>query len=237
MKTIEIEDDLYKYILNNIEHFGETPSQILRRLLIWEEKQANLAQESQAEDTEELKLAKVELAPLETVALEVEPEKVTPLDVTVLKTTSEHVAPSERTLLQPAEYELISEQVNEEHLSGSVSQLFTEPAFISESVVTNKFIMMLTAMYLEKPAEFVASADKIKGRTRAYLGMHLETLLNSDNNEELAQFKATKPRSIPQTPFWVITNANTARKRLILTQMMSSMGYPYNLIERIKEVI
>ena len=33
MKTIEIEDDLYKYILNNIEAFGETPSQILRRLL------------------------------------------------------------------------------------------------------------------------------------------------------------------------------------------------------------
>jgi len=34
MKTIEIEDDLYKYILNNIQAFGETPSQILRRLLV-----------------------------------------------------------------------------------------------------------------------------------------------------------------------------------------------------------
>ena len=33
MKNIEIEDDLYKYILTNIEAFGETPSQILRRLL------------------------------------------------------------------------------------------------------------------------------------------------------------------------------------------------------------
>ena len=92
-------------------------------------------------------------------------------------------------------------------------------------------------MYLEKTDAFVEAADKTKGRTRAYLGTHLQDLLNSDNEEELVQFKASKPRAIPQTPFWVITNANTGRKRIILTQMMASMGYPHHLIERIKEEI
>jgi negative modulator of initiation of replication len=48
---------------------------------------------------------------------------------------------------------------------------------------------------------------------------------------------ASKPRDIPYTPFWVVTNANTGRKRIILTQVMASMGYPHHLIERIKEEI
>ncbi len=216
MKTIEIEDDLYKYILNNIEAFGETPSQILRRLLA-------LSDDNAAETTA--------------------PEKNTSVEnksSTRTQSTQQLVQPNSNSgESNVTEHNLTANNVTkkDEHFHQGVRQLFTDPAFTSESVITHKFMMMLTTMYFEKKEAFIEAAETTKGRTRAYLGTDLQDLLNSDNEEELAQFKASKPRMIPQTPYWVITNANTGRKRIILTQMMASMGYPHHLIERIKEEI
>ncbi len=216
MKTIEIEDDLYKYILNNIEAFGETPSQILRRLLA-------LSDDNAAETTA--------------------PEKNTSVEnksSTRTQSTQQLVQPNSNSAeSNVTEHNLTANNVTkkDEHFHQGVRQLFTDPAFTSESVITHKFMMMLTTMYFEKKEAFIEAAETTKGRTRAYLGTDLQDLLNSDNEEELAQFKASKPRMIPQTPYWVITNANTGRKRIILTQMMASMGYPHHLIERIKEEI
>lgn len=221
MKTIEIEDDLYKYILNNIEAFGETPSQILRRLLA-------LSEDNTVETT----------TPETKVSVENKSSTQT-------HSTQQLAQPNKnRTESNVTGHNLSENNVSEnkvteknEHFHQGVKQLFTDPAFTSESVITNKFMMMLTTMYFEKKDAFIEAAETTKGRTRAYLGTDLQDLLNSDNEEELAQFKASKPRMIPQTPYWVITNANTGRKRIILTQMMASMGYPHNLIERIKEEI
>lgn len=216
MKTIEIEDDLYKYILNNIEAFGETPSQILRRLLA-------LSDDNAAETTA--------------------PEKNTSVEnksSTRTQSTQQLVQPNSNSAeSNVTEHNLTANNVTkkDEHFHQGVRQLFADPAFTSESVITHKFMMMLTTMYFEKKEAFIEAAETTKGRTRAYLGTDLQDLLNSDNEEELAQFKASKPRMIPQTPYWVITNANTGRKRIILTQMMASMGYPHHLIERIKEEI
>ena len=124
-----------------------------------------------------------------------------------------------------------------ESLAHGVEALLVNDTFKKEPVITNKFKMMLTAMYHENRAAFIAAANTTKGRTRDYLGQNLSALLASDNKEEVEQLKASKPRDIPYTPFWVITNANTGRKRIILTQMMASMGYPHHLIERIKDEI
>lgn len=202
MKTIEIEDDIYKYILNNIEAFGETPSQILRRLLDLSE-DPNATQNTLSTEQDE--------------PVKIEPE------------IAQNTLVKEQVPRPPVPIKSAFHQ--------GIDQLFSDPSFTSENVITNKFMMMLTTMYFEKTAEFIAAADQTKGRTRAYLGTGLQELLHADNEEEVAQFKASKPRIIPQTPFWVITNANTGRKRIILTQMMASMGYPHRLIERIKEEI
>jgi len=203
MKTIEIEDDLYKHILNNIEAFGETPSQILRRLLA---------------------------LPKENNLVEIEESPIQPPKV---ETVTHDSTPTEKVTTA----EQVTDNMESTFTHKGVRELFSDPAFKEETVITNKFMMMLTTMYFEKKAEFIEAAETTKGRTRAYLGTQLEELLNSDNEEELAQFKASKPRAIPNTPYWVITNANTGRKRIILTQMMASMGYPHHLIGRIKEEI
>ncbi|HEY5715015.1 MAG TPA: replication initiation regulator SeqA [Psychromonas sp.] len=202
MKSIEIEDDLYKYILANIEAFGETPSQILRRLL------------SLPDATENNPAAAADA---------LKPASSSPKMSIVERNTPEQPADADVSL--PSS------------LANGVQVLFDSEVFKRETIITHKFMMMLATMYHENKDAFVAAAEKTKGRTRDYLGQNLKTLLATDNEEELALFKASKPRDIPYTPFWVITNANTGRKRIIITQMMASMGYPHHLIERIKDEI
>ncbi|MFT6986316.1 MAG: negative modulator of initiation of replication [Psychromonas sp.] len=208
MKKIEIEDDLYKYILANIEAFGETPSQILRRLLLLPN-----------------------AAPSEQKSTETQDESVTITIPPASQVVSVDLQDSPPAIDSPLHIGVSDTVVQ------SVTALFANPVFKNESVVTNKFKMLLTTMYYEKKAAFIVAANTTKGRTRDYFGQNLNALLASDNEEEVALLKASKPRDIPHTPFWVITNANTGRKRIILTQMMASMGYPEHLIERIKEEI
>lgn len=203
MKKIEIEDDIYKYILTNIEAFGETPSQILRRLLA-----LPAVAESKCNKEKQPDKSVLDTTPA----------------VPVVKKKSSHSSIDSTSSLP-------------ESVAHGVAALFTDQAFKKEPVITNKFKMMLTTMYHENRATFIAAANTTRGRTRDYLGRNLSALLASDNKEEVAQLKASKPRDIPYTPFWVITNANTGRKRIILTQMMASMGYPQHLIERIKDEI
>jgi len=206
MKKIDIEDDLYKYILANIEEFGETPSQILRRLL-------QLPTHIVAAEPE---LLVQETPPLVTVATD-------PIEKNMKSDIS-------------ATHSFASTSLPDAFANG-ISALFETETFQKEPVITNKFKMMLTTMYYENREAFIEAAKAAKGRSRDYLGVNLDKLLASDNKEEVDLLIASKPRDIPYTPFWVVTNANTGRKRIILTQVMASMGYPHQLIERIKEEI
>lgn len=211
MKKIDIEDDLYKYILTNIEEFGETPSQILRRLLKLPSHNTQPEPELAAQDA----LVMPAATPIVTV----------------------------KPIIEKADKPVISNSPSftnaslPEAFSKGISALFNSKVFQQETVITNKFKMMLTTMYYEDREAFIQAAKVAKGRSRDYLGENLEQLLASDNQEEVDQLVASKPREIPYTPFWVVTNANTGRKRIILTQVMASMGYPHHLIERIKEEI
>ena len=44
----------------------------------------------------------------------------------------------------------------------------------------------------------------------------------------------TKPKQIPDTPYWVITNTNSGRKMLMLEGAMQSMHLPEYLIDEIR---
>lgn len=214
MKTIDIEDDLYKYILANIEAFGETPSQILRRLLL-------LPNKIEAFDSDKPERTSLPNKPvLQSTPKPASQPSVTP-EVTI--TTS-----------SPSSFDNGSLP---EAFANGVEALFDSEIFQQETVITNKFKMMLTTMYFENTNAFIEASKVAKGRSRDYLGENLEALLASDNKEEVNLLIASKPKEIPYTPFWVVTNANTGRKRIILTQVMASMGYPHHLIERIKKEI
>ena len=58
-------------------------------------------------------------------------------------------------------------------------------------------------------------------------------LFLADPDALRASGSTTKPKPVPQTPFWVITNTNTSRKQNMVAQLMTSMGYGDEVIARV----
>ncbi|MFH7524663.1 MULTISPECIES: replication initiation negative regulator SeqA [Aeromonas] len=88
----------------------------------------------------------------------------------------------------------------------------------------NRFMQVLSTLYRDDPAGFT-QATEIKGRKRVYFSRDPDALRASGST--------TKPKPVPQTPFWVITNTNTSRKQNMVAQLMSSMGYDDEVIAQV----
>jgi negative modulator of initiation of replication len=235
LKIIEIEDDLYKYILSNIEDFGETPSEILRRMLLIEDSTKDkttpiLCETPDKESNVTIKASdifnrpRVRSAPTKKVSKQAQNKKTAKKE----KTPKKILCKTERILQRASIPDVLTK---------GVGNLYASRVLRTEPIIVNKFKMMLIAMYYENKDAFMDAIKVVKGARRAYIGIELDTLLASDNQEEVDILIASKPKEIPYTPLWVVTNTNTGRKRIILTQMMVAIGYPHNLIERIKDEI
>ncbi|WP_057830942.1 replication initiation negative regulator SeqA [Colwellia sp. TT2012] len=91
-----------------------------------------------------------------------------------------------------------------------------------------RFLLILAALYRAHPKQF-GVVTEISGRDRLYFA-------NSEN--KLAESgSSTKPRQIPESPFWVITNSNTTRKKMMLTKASISLGYSDLDVEKIRELL
>jgi negative modulator of initiation of replication len=91
-----------------------------------------------------------------------------------------------------------------------------------------RFLLILAALYRAHPEQF-GVVTEISGRDRLYFA-------NSEN--KLAESgSSTKPRQIPESPFWVITNSNTTRKKMMLTKASISLGYSDEDVEKIRELL
>ncbi len=91
-----------------------------------------------------------------------------------------------------------------------------------------RFLLILAALYRAHPNQF-SVVTEISGRDRLYFA-------NSEN--KLAESgSSTKPRQIPDSPFWVITNSNTTRKKMMLTKASISLGYSDSDVEKIRELL
>ncbi|MDX7923571.1 replication initiation negative regulator SeqA [Aeromonas media] len=88
----------------------------------------------------------------------------------------------------------------------------------------NRFMLVLSTLYRDNPESFT-QATEIKGRKRVYFSRDPEALRASGST--------TKPKQVPDTPFWVITNTNTSRKQNMVAQLMTSMGYDEALTARV----
>ena len=92
----------------------------------------------------------------------------------------------------------------------------------------NRFMQVLSTLYRDDPVGFT-QATEIKGRKRVYFSRDPEALRASGST--------TKPKPVPDTPFWVISNTNTSRKQNMVAQMMASMGYDEALIAQVSSAI
>lgn len=179
MKTIEVDEDLYRYIASQTQHIGESASDILRRLL-------NVDKSNQ------------QSAPV----IPVQPQGI-----------------------------VVSRDAVKEEKVDSVKEmrsLLISDEFAGLKKAIDRFMLVLSTLHHIDPEGF-SEATQVKGRKRVYFADNEQTLLESGNT--------TKPKAIPGSPFWVITNNNTSRKRQMVDQLMTRMSFPADLTEKVANSI
>lgn len=176
MKTIEIDDDLYRYIASHTLHIGESASEILRRML-------------QVTDQ---------------TLLDVKPTGV------AQEISTKPKAPSEK---KP------SDQVR------AIRELMLSDEYAEQKRAVNRFMLILTTLYQLDAEAFSQATQSMQGRTRVYFAGDEQTLLQSGTH--------TKPKHIPGTPYWVITNTNTGRKCSMVEHIMQTMKLPQELSDKV----
>jgi len=91
-----------------------------------------------------------------------------------------------------------------------------------------RFLLILAALYRVHQQRFSVITD-IRGRDRLYFA--------KSEAELAASGSSTKPRQIPDSPYWVITNSNTTRKKMMLTEVAVALGYDETDAEKIRELL
>ena len=91
-----------------------------------------------------------------------------------------------------------------------------------------RFLLILAALYRVHPQQF-SLVNNIRGRDRLYFAQSEELLAQSGSS--------TTPRKIPDSDYWVMTNSNTTRKKMMLTEVTKVLGYQAEDIERIRDLL
>ncbi|QBG35121.1 replication initiation negative regulator SeqA [Litorilituus sediminis] len=153
--------------------------------------------------------------------LQLSPEKQASEAVVELEVESDKLAEPEQVKepLKPAAptatHESVFNFINKEELA-------------MQRGAVGRFLLILAALYRAHPQQFEVVTD-ISGRDRLYFAHSEEELAASGSS--------TKPRQIPDSPFWVITNSNTTRKKMMLTKAAASLGYSETDVEKIRELL
>ncbi|MBN7121483.1 replication initiation negative regulator SeqA [Erwinia billingiae] len=180
MKTIEVDEELYRYIASHTQHIGESASDILRRMLKF-----TAGQKAPA-------TAAVTASTAVSVAKDAVPVKV-------------ESRPQDRVR--------------------AVRELLLSDEYAEQKKAVNRFMLILSTLYNQDPKAFAAATESLLGRTRVYFAGNQQTLVQNGTH--------TKPQHIPGTPYWVITNTNTGRKRSMVEHIMQSMQFPAELADKV----
>ncbi|MBN6075058.1 replication initiation negative regulator SeqA [Aggregatibacter actinomycetemcomitans] len=123
----------------------------------------------------------------------------------------------------------VTRKQSDEVMQKTISKLETllhSEEFKQETKAVIRFLAILTILYRTNPEGFALATESLQGRTRVYFARDEGTLLMAGNH--------TKPKQIPDTPYWVITNTNSGRKMLMLEGAMQSMHLPELLIDQVR---
>ena len=107
----------------------------------------------------------------------------------------------------------------------AVRELLLSDEYAEQKKAVNRFMLVLSTLYSLDNKAFAEATDSLHGRTRVYFAGDEQTLLANGNQ--------TKPKHVPGTPYWVITNTNTGRKCSMVEHIMQSMQFPAELIEKV----
>ena len=162
-------------------------------------------------------------AKLETVTVN-EPSEV--VEVNILPESEEKAVKIETAEVKEPKSKAVVKVTAESH--ETVFNFINKEELAMQRGAVGRFLLILAALYRAHPEQFGVVTD-ISGRDRLYFA-------NSEN--KLAESgSSTKPRQIPESPFWVITNSNTTRKKMMLTKASISLGYSDSDVEKIRELL
>ncbi|KKO46604.1 N-carbamyl-L-amino acid amidohydrolase [Arsukibacterium ikkense] len=111
---------------------------------------------------------------------------------------------------------------------GTVFDLVSRQDLQAESSVVGRFLYLLSVLARVHKKQFNKVLE-IKGRNRLYFATSAEALSEAGSS--------TNPKQIPNTGFWVITNSNTTRKKMMLTETATKLGYSEQDAERIRDLL
>jgi negative modulator of initiation of replication len=120
--------------------------------------------------------------------------------------------------------EQAAQTVNTESVFDRLNQ---QDVNVQKSVVA-RFLHILSMLYRSHPSQF-EQVLSIRGRDRQYFGRSEDELLTTGNS--------TNPKPIPGSPFWVVTNNNTTKKKSMLTQVAEQLGYDGSDAEKIRDFL
>lgn len=204
MKIIEVDEELYQYIASQTQSIGESASDILRRLL-------NLPAHASI-----FEAPIIEPLP----AVETQVEKKAAAETKPVVEAENNMAPAPVKAAKKPSETAINQIVTK------VRDLLNSAEFQEENKAVGRFLALLRVLYRTNPESFAQATESLQGRTRVYFARDEGTLQMAGNH--------TKPKQIPDTPYWVITNTNSGRKMLMLEGAMQSMNLPEELIDEVR---
>ncbi len=159
---------------------------------------------------------------------------------TVAETTSEHseqetstVEPvkdntTDKTQQSEPEAEKATPPKASSQAKGNVFNVLNKEELAMQKGVVGRFLFILAALYRSHKNEFVNVLD-IKGRDRVYFATSKEALLESGSS--------MNPKNITDTEYWVMTNSNTTRKKMMLHEVALCLGYSSDDAEKIRDYL
>lgn len=99
---------------------------------------------------------------------------------------------------------------------------------IDANSAVGRFIGSLTELYQRHGDAFKVVLN-IRGRDRLYFATSSDALNQAG--------KSTNPKAITGSPYWVVTNNNTEKKRAIVAQVMAELGYDEEAVSHFVEKI
>ena len=111
---------------------------------------------------------------------------------------------------------------------GKVFDILSKQDLQAEQSVVGRFLVILSALARSHKSNFANVLD-IKGRNRVYFARTAAELMEAGSS--------TNPKQIPNSDFWVITNSNTTRKKMMLTEAALKLGYNSVEAEQIRDFL
>lgn len=125
-------------------------------------------------------------------------------------------------------HETASVAVATTSLPNLVNNLTDTEALAQQKGAVGRFLFSLETIYKAMPQQF-DQVLQIQGRDRLYFATSKASLLKAS--------KSANPKEIGQSGFWVTTNNNTAKKRTILSEVLTQFGVDGEQIEQIVSLI